>query len=400
MNELNDKLLHDLVRQRLHGYRPDYDPRDWKAMHRLLRRRRWWQWGAVAGFGLLLFGVIGWSLLSKLNSAHVPLAVRRSVPVTTPAPISEVKLPEPISVRNKPLPVVKRIHQQGIAVEQNRFRSEDLVRLKPRPISVTTTTNLTGAIQQLGTVTYNSEEPTIQRQMLTGEFGPDSTSYHALTRNANRWPDAVVVCDLTTSMYPYTTQLFTWLRQHSRNSSVKGFVFFTDCDSLGQQTQPGGPAGRMFVTRERKATAVLPMMLEAARNTVHNHDDAENTVEALLYAQKVFPDAKHLILLADNLSLVKDMIRLSGVQKPVHVILCGTTGGTLSQPFQTDYYTIASRTKGSLHTIDDDLDPDRMDKHTVLHIGNYYYRYQKRRGQFKLTSFDHRPVCLLGFVWL
>ena len=236
--------------------------------------------------------------------------------------------------------------------------------------------------------------------MLTGDFGADSTSYHTLTRNLRQWPNAVVVCDLTSSMYPYSTQLFAWFRQNARNPAVNGIVFFTDCDSLGRQTRPGGPAGRMFVTRERDVARVLPLMLEAARNTVHNDDDAENDVEALLVAQKLFPDARHLILLADNMSQVKDLNRLAGVKKPVHVILCGTTGNQLTEPFQPDHYAIASRTNGSLHTVEDDLNPADIAPHTMLHVGAHYYRYNARKEQFRLTSFTRRPIRLFRFLWL
>lgn len=261
-------------------------------------------------------------------------------------------------------------------------------------------TNVSEQIRQPSVVAFSTEEAAIQEQMLTGNFGSDSTSYHTLTRNLRQWPNAVVVCDLTSSMYPYSTQLFVWFRQNAHNPAVKGIVFFTDCDSLGRQTQPGGRTGRMFVSRERDMASVLPLMLEAARNTVHNYDDAENDIEALVFAQKTFPDAEHLILLADNMSQVKDMNRLDEVKKPVHVVLCGTTGSDLSQPFQADHYTIASHTKGSLHTIEDDINPNAIPRHTILRVGKHYYRYNARRNQFRLTAFTRRPIHLFGPFWL
>lgn len=260
--------------------------------------------------------------------------------------------------------------------------------------------SLPALTQQVRSIAFSPEETTIRRQMLTGDFGPDSTSYQALDRNLSQWPDAVLVCDLTTSMYPYSTQLFAWLRQHAYRAGVAGIVFFTDCDSLGQETQPGVLPGRMYVVQPQNVAGTLPIMLEAARNTINNHDDAENDVEALLFAQKTFPAAKHLVLVADNMSQVKDLPRLKDVRKPVHVVLCGTTGTLIEQPFQTDFLTIASSTGGSLHTLEDDLDPDQFSIRTVVRVGPRYYRYNQRKKRFQLTQFNHRPIRILGFLWL
>jgi hypothetical protein len=210
----------------------------------------------------------------------------------------------------------------------------------------------------------------------------------------------VVVCDLTSSMYPYSTQLFAWFRQNARNTTIKGIVFFTDCDSLGQQTRLGGPAGQLFVTRERDPKTVLPLMLAAARNTINNTDGPENNVEALLAAQRLFPTAKNLVLIADNTNSVKDMSRLAGVKRPVHVVLCGSREDKSGQPFQDDYQLIATKTNGSLHTISDDLNPGVLASHTTVRVGTVYYRYSSRKKQFQRTEFTHRPIRLLGFLWL
>ncbi|GAB3540455.1 hypothetical protein [Spirosoma fluminis] len=155
----------------------------------------------------------------------------------------------------------------------------------------------------------------------------------------------------------------------------------------------------MFVSRDWDAIKALPLMLRAARNTIQNDDEAENDVEALLYAQKTFPRAKHLILIADNISTVKDMRLLSNVTAPVHVVLCGTTGSTTELPFQNDYFAIASQTKGSLHTLADDFKPSELSSKSVIRVGSHYYRYNSRKKQFKLTRFTYRPTRFLGLFW-
>jgi len=243
------------------------------------------------------------------------------------------------------------------------------------------------------------EEEEIKRQMLTGEFGRDSTTYRLLNRNVGQWPQTIIVADLTTSMYPYSTQVFAWMKKNTRNPAIKGMVFFTDCDSLGQQTVVSINNGKMYETREKDPQKALPILLEAARNTLSNHDDEENDIAALLYAQSAFPEAKHFVLLADNGAAPKDMHLLSQIQKPVHVVLCGTTWDSTTA-FQPAYFEIASRTKGSFHTLEDDLRPTTLDNTTWLKVGRNYYRYQPRRQRFKVTKFMHRPRKFLGILWI
>jgi hypothetical protein len=235
--------------------------------------------------------------------------------------------------------------------------------------------------------------------MQTGQFGKDSTSFRVLARNAGRWPNAVLVCDLTSSMYPYSTQLFAWLRQHTQHPVVKGTLFFTDCDSLGHETTPQGPAGRMFATRERTPERVLPLMLAAARNTLGNQQDAENDIEALIEAQRRFPEAKNLVLIADNSSRVKDLHRLAEVRLPVRVILCGSPWDT-TQAFQPDFFEIATRTRGSLHTLEDDFNPTRLSHRDWVKVGPRYYWYHARKQRFVVSRFRQQPKRFLGLFWL
>jgi hypothetical protein len=239
----------------------------------------------------------------------------------------------------------------------------------------------------------------IRQQLLTGNFGTDSTTYQVLSRNMRKWSDAVIICDFTTSMYPYSTQLYAWFEKHRKSPSVEAVVFFTDCDSLGQETQTGTNSGQMFTSTELKVGKVLPIMLKAARNTINNHNSQENDIEALLYAQKAYPEAKHLILVADNSSEVKDMSLLHKVTKPVHVILCGAPGDS-THALQPEYREIALRTGGTIHTLEDDLAPEDIQAGRWLRVGQRYYRYSVRKKQFILTNFRYKPKRYLGLFWL
>ena len=241
----------------------------------------------------------------------------------------------------------------------------------------------------------SSREQALEEKLLSGQFEPDSTVFTALSRNLRRWTNAVIVCDLTTSMDPYAAHIYAWFRRNAKNPQVRGVVFFTDCDSLGNETHPNGLPGAFFATRERDPRAALPTLLAAARNTANNHDADENVVEALRYAQRTFSESRHLILLADNGSGVKDMPLLAGVKKPVHVIACGATLNN-ADAFQPDHYQIAQQTGGSIHTLEDDFLPTSVPKNAIVRVGDHFYHHSPRRGRFVKTKFSRRPVVVLG----
>lgn len=214
------------------------------------------------------------------------------------------------------------------------------------------------------------------------------TSYDALDRNIDKWKNIVLVCDITSSMFPYTTQVFDWMTENSKNTSIKGIVFFTDCDSLGKQTR-GRLPGKMYSVRSRDELVLWDTMFAAIRNTENNKDKPENNIEALIYAQKQYPDADEFVLIADNSSQVKDMRSLSKIKKKVHVILCGETFEK-NYAFQSDFIEIAKKTKGTIHTLEDDIeDVNKVKEMSIVRVGNVYFRFQK--GKFYTTKFLTRP---------
>jgi hypothetical protein len=394
----NDEDFHAWVRQTLGGYRPAGRPDDWGRVQWALRRRQWWRLGLL-GLVCVLAGLLVGKWLAETQPDELPRVAGTSPAPPVPAgKETETEAPGPES-RNQ---VNARIPER----KAGRSSSRRAAFIRPLIPGVAPLSLRPGAAH-LGPASLSwrpplrlpsFEESAIIHQMRTGAFGPDSTSYQVLARNLRRWPGAVIVCDLTTSMYPYSTQLFAWFRKHTKHTPVQGIVFFTDCDSLGRQTQPGGPPGRMFVTRPGDLSTALPILLEVARNTVANGDGPENDIEALLFAQQVFPEARHLVLVADNGSPVKDISRLGRVDRPVHVVLCGPPLDT-TRPFQADYYELAKRTGGSLHTLEDDLTPGVIRPGTLIKVGPRYYRYQARRDRFKVTRFRNQPRRVMGLFW-
>ncbi|MCS6832504.1 MAG: hypothetical protein NZ521_02930, partial [Flammeovirgaceae bacterium] len=71
-------------------------------------------------------------------------------------------------------------------------------------------------------------------------------------------------------------------------------------------------------------------------------------------AQEAYPEAEEFILIADNLSGVRDMALLKNVKKPVRVVLNRLNKGNVKQLIHPHYIEIALHTKGCIHTDDAD----------------------------------------------
>lgn len=412
MSESNDKELHDLVRQQLVEYQMPYFSEEWEIMRMKLKRRRRWR---VLFRLTVLAGAVGmaggywFSGNDSSTKANALSAKNQRMEMVTSPVKKETKLsPTAALVQTKKSrhslysASQKTAKMLSLPVDKEdvtkEYQPEERSEVHVEMLSCKTVIQpALGALNpQISTVSPHLRE--IKEQLLTGNYGTDSTSYQVLARNIRRWNNSVLVCDFTSSMYPYTTQLFAWFRQHAKHPSVKGMVFFTDCDSLGHETKTDGPKGKMYVSREFTAERILPLLLKAAGNTVNNKDIAENDIEALIAAQHQFPDAKQLVLIADNSSPVKDMHRLHEVNKPVRVVICGITRDT-AQAFQPDFYTIAQHTKGSLHTLEDDFAPQSIVHRTWIKVGPRYYWYSARRGKFVVSRFRERPAQVFGLFW-
>jgi hypothetical protein len=188
----------------------------------------------------------------------------------------------------------------------------------------------------------------------------------------NKWKDMAVVGDFTGSMSPYIGQLLLWynLTINRNKKEVDGFVFFNDGNHLQTADKKIGKTGGIYHTQEKSLDSVL----QTAINTISNGfggDMPENDIEALLFAQKKFEKSENFILVADNLSTMRDIKLLKKLKKPVRVIVCGAS--TVVNP---QYINLAYQTKGSIHTIEEDIDTmlDEIKEGEVLEIGTSKFR--------------------------
>lgn len=177
----------------------------------------------------------------------------------------------------------------------------------------------------------------------------DSTIIKVLERN-KEWKDMLIVADMTGSMSPYTTELLVWFQLKMKDKRVKQVVFFNDGDMKADRDKVVGRIGGIYLA---KGTTYEDILAAAEKTISHGGggDGPENNCEALLRGIEAAPEAKEIILIADNFAPIKDIALIGTIQHPVHIILCGTE----SHPVLLDYLELARVTGGSVHTMKDDL---------------------------------------------
>lgn len=194
-----------------------------------------------------------------------------------------------------------------------------------------------------------------------------------LTRNG--WDSMVLVVDVTCSMDPYVEEYLLWTTLARNGERLVGCVFFNDGDGKADSVKVLGATGGV-----RHAAPRLKSMVDTLVKCISygcSGSSDENDVEALLYAQQVYPHAKRFVLIADNTSPVRDLELADGILKPVHVLLCDP------QPVPVpcaDYITIAYLTRGSVHLLNDDFElAQRTENKHLLRVGKWEYQYVKDR---------------------
>lgn len=178
----------------------------------------------------------------------------------------------------------------------------------------------------------------------------DSTIFKVLKRN-DKWNDMLIVSDLTGSMAPYTAQFILWFKLASQQKRVKDVVFFNDGDMTPDNEKVIGETGGIYHQKVKSFEDLIDLAHQTMRGG-GGGDSPENNIEALLKAIEISPNAKEIVMIADNLANIKDISLMEKLNKPVHIILCGTLNGLI---INLQYLELARKTGGSVHTMEEDL---------------------------------------------
>ncbi len=227
-----------------------------------------------------------------------------------------------------------------------------------------------------GYVTYESptKETTLKfDKFLSGEYKiRDSTIFNVFKRN-KEWRKVLLVVDMTGSMFPYIGQLLVWYKRNYEDGRIKYYVLFNDGDNLSDDKKVIGRTGGVHPF-EAKDYRKLKKDIEDVRKMGEGGDDVENDIEAINASIINFRDYSDIVLLADD-SPVRDMALLKRIRKPIHVVVCGTKKGINEQ-----YLRIALQTKGSIHTLQNDVVMKKLKEGDEFTLEKDIFRFSA--GQF------------------
>jgi len=161
-------------------------------------------------------------------------------------------------------------------------------------------------------------------KMLKGKLPiKDSLIFHIFNRHP-LWDNMLVVSDWTASMYVYGTQAVMWQKENLNENKIGNFVFFNDGNKKHNDKKMPGKTGGIYSVKANNMEKVIKTMRKVM-DKGQGGDREENDIEALKYGIKKYDNAEEIILIADNKSELRDIGLVKELDKPVRIIICGTS---------------------------------------------------------------------------
>ena len=250
---------------------------------------------------------------------------------------------------------------------------EDTIPEKPRVFTKT------------DSVTYSKNYSLVQQFVKDNIFAKerretDSSVFNVLNRHPE-WKKTLIVCDWTSSMYAYGSQAALWHSLNYKRSGIKYFTLFNDGGNRSDLFKKNGTVNGVFYADADNVKRLVKLYTDVIANG-DGGDEPENDIEALLRAIRHYPDAKEIVLIADN-SCIRDFCLVKRISKPIRIILCGTKNGINPQ-----YINLAYRTGGSIHTIEDDIEDLRknMGEGGDVKIEDFEFTFNLEKNGFILKT--------------
>lgn len=238
-------------------------------------------------------------------------------------------------------------------------------------------------VRQMAEVIYNWVEPL-----------RDSSVYKVFERHP-QWRKKLVIMDWTSSMYHNGSSVLRWHAQQIDDRAMEHLVLFNDGDNKPHAHKKVGKTGGIYHLKPNDVNDVMQRMLRIKQRG-GGGDAPENDLEAVLKGVRGLRGFQEVVLIPDRNSSVRDIALVKYIHGPVRVVLFKNrvthTQKWASRGQQGEdewihphYLTIASYTKGSLHTHDKDFyDLHEMKAGDTIDIGWYTYEKQAN-GTFKVN---------------
>lgn len=206
----------------------------------------------------------------------------------------------------------------------------------------------------------------------------DSIVYRAFEDHKS-WKNALVVMDMTGSMYQYAPQAVLWHMNHMETSGIKHFCYFNDGDRKAEVDKKIGETGGIYFQEANKLDKLAALIYKVMKSGYGGETLDENDIEAILKAEEHFAgNFETLVLIADNTN-IRDKELISKIKHPVKVVLVGCEWG-----INVEYINLAYKTGGSLHTIENDvLDIPAHTVNGILTIGSNKYKFNTKTDLYE-----------------
>lgn len=182
------------------------------------------------------------------------------------------------------------------------------------------------------------------------------------------WENTHIVMDVTGSMSPYIAQTMAWIKDKQVKEQVAAFTFFNDGNMTPDFAKITGKVGGIYSVKNDGFNTVYSEM-KSTMQKGGGGDAPENNIEAIIEGMRNYPNCNEIIMVADNFATPRDLELVRKLNVPVHVILCGTNNRFIN----TEYVQLAYDTKGSVHTMENDLDFNGIEPNKTLKIGQHYF---------------------------
>ncbi len=204
----------------------------------------------------------------------------------------------------------------------------------------------------------------------TMEVSNTSPVFKSLTLLANS-DNIALVLDVTGSMKFNISNAAQWVRTNKDQLPFSSFTVFNDGDGKPDKDKEIGTTGGIYTTGFHSEFKEIVRKGMSAGN---GGDYPENDIEAILYAIRKDPSADEVLIIADNLSPVKDIELLSKVNKPVSVLVCA-----LTKTVHPQYLEIILKTGGKLYYDGEVIDFSTLKRGDTFKVKRVTYIFNGRK---------------------
>ena len=192
-----------------------------------------------------------------------------------------------------------------------------------------------------------------------------------LDRNIKKWKKMLIITDCTGSMEPYGAEVALWHLLHLNKEEVCGFTFFNDGNGIDSAKKTIGNTGGIFHSQTKNGQQIIDNIRMATIMGRGNYDTPENDLEAIIKSTQEMKEFNDVILIADNNSGIRDIELIEKIKVPIRIVICGLG----DQGINIDYIKLAYHTKGTIHTIKEDIETlIRVKEGETFKIDNQLYK--------------------------